>query len=239
MPERRNWKRHAAELAVIVIGVLIALATDGWNDDRLERRTEATYLERLAADVRSDTATLAFVIRLSERKDAALQRVDRVLYQDQRASIDTLAFINDVVVGAVFASAWPFVTEGTFEDLLATGNLALIRDTELRGQVSSYYLSAERTDERLRGRPSPYSDLALSLVPYKNFNLNAEAPTDVLELRSTRSQISIVRSIRASGLEQFMVSELNRADYMIRLTRPVLANARALLTALQESRATR
>ena len=133
MPERRNWKRHAAELAVIVIGVLIALATDGWNDDRLERRTEATYLERLAADVRSDTATLAFVIRLSERKDAALQRVDRVLYQDQRASIDTLAFINDVVVGAVFASAWPFVTEAP---LRIFSRLAIWHSFETRNFVA-------------------------------------------------------------------------------------------------------
>ena len=41
----------AAELVLIVAGVLIALAIDEWVNDARERRTETLYLQLLARDI--------------------------------------------------------------------------------------------------------------------------------------------------------------------------------------------
>jgi hypothetical protein len=44
------------EFVVILLGVLVALAADRWNQSRLESLTEGLYLERLADDLRADSA---------------------------------------------------------------------------------------------------------------------------------------------------------------------------------------
>jgi len=39
----------------VVIGILIALQVDTWNQDRLERQEEFKYLERIRVDLVQDT----------------------------------------------------------------------------------------------------------------------------------------------------------------------------------------
>ncbi|UCC72643.1 MAG: hypothetical protein JSV86_20165 [Gemmatimonadota bacterium] len=53
---KREWSYFIGELLIVTLGVLIALALDSWNDDRLERRVEDEVLGWLISDVESDTA---------------------------------------------------------------------------------------------------------------------------------------------------------------------------------------
>ncbi len=41
----------AAELMVVVLGVLIAFAADGWREDLQQLREERLYLDRLSEDL--------------------------------------------------------------------------------------------------------------------------------------------------------------------------------------------
>ena len=47
----RSWASFAVELILVVAGILIALAIDGWNADREDRRSERAYLELLVRDL--------------------------------------------------------------------------------------------------------------------------------------------------------------------------------------------
>ncbi|MCA8975261.1 MAG: hypothetical protein KDC98_11095 [Planctomycetes bacterium] len=40
------------EVLLVVIGILIALQINNWNNDRVDRRSEAKYLENLERDLR-------------------------------------------------------------------------------------------------------------------------------------------------------------------------------------------
>jgi hypothetical protein len=43
----RRWRSAAGELALVVVGVLIALAVDSWRGDRNDRERERAYLRQL------------------------------------------------------------------------------------------------------------------------------------------------------------------------------------------------
>ena len=69
---RVSWRYAAGEITIIVVGILIALAVDNWNEARNTGRRETDYLMRVVADLRRDTAMLAFTDSLLDRKEEAL-----------------------------------------------------------------------------------------------------------------------------------------------------------------------
>ena len=68
MPEERaapRWRRALGELLIIIFGVLIALWAENWRQTLQDRGLERTYLERLAADLRRDTAEISEMMALT------------------------------------------------------------------------------------------------------------------------------------------------------------------------------
>ena len=51
-------RRSLAELGIVVVGVMIALAADSWREGWAESREESQYLERLREDVSSGLEVL-------------------------------------------------------------------------------------------------------------------------------------------------------------------------------------
>ena len=51
---RLDWPYAVGELIIVVAGVLIALAVDQWNSDRLERVEEVEIIEQLISDLNID-----------------------------------------------------------------------------------------------------------------------------------------------------------------------------------------
>ena len=61
-----EWSYAVGELLIVVIGVLIALAIDQWNGERLERLQEVDSVSRLIVDLETDLEDIHF--RLHRRE---------------------------------------------------------------------------------------------------------------------------------------------------------------------------
>jgi len=143
--------RLLGEFAVIIVGVLVALAADRWNQARLAADTELLYLDRLAADVRADSAEAATAL---ERIPTARTARDSLL-----RAVDREAALPQDLAGAVFR-AWGTVRlppPTTWDELTSSGAATVISDMDLRRRLSEYY--AARTEAEyylasaeLRGR---------------------------------------------------------------------------------------
>ena len=161
-----NWRYAVGEIAIIVVGVLLAISLDNCNDGRIARRIEREYVTRLAEDLRTDTATFSFVDRALKRKTAALAFADSIVGRNAALG-DTLSLLQALVSGANFAWNQPRVRTTTFEELQSTGNLRLLRDQDLRTEVVRYYTSAEGDYLRIAGRRTRYGPLTYELLPRK------------------------------------------------------------------------
>ena len=98
---RLGWGYAIGELIIVVAGVLIALATDAWNDDRLNRLEEAELVERLISDLERDARRIEFGLGLLVGKTESLDRVYTALMADVEP-VDPAAFLADVVEGAQY-----------------------------------------------------------------------------------------------------------------------------------------
>lgn len=66
----RRWTTYSVEL-VLVVGILITLAIDGWLGERSDRKTEAVYLEMLTADLRQIETELHEQMEFAQQTNVA------------------------------------------------------------------------------------------------------------------------------------------------------------------------
>ena len=71
-----SWKLALGELAIIALGVLIALWADQWMQSREDAVREVGYLEHLLEDVRADLRSLRFSADQARNRLAITRKVD-------------------------------------------------------------------------------------------------------------------------------------------------------------------
>jgi len=127
---RINWKQAAGEAALILLGILLALAADALWGHRTERIEEREYLIALEDELATLKAYAGDVIRhVSDIEDtgSTLLRISAE-WETTRVSTDSLA---DLVADLGQEIAWspPF---SVYQDLLNTGSVRIIRSEEVR-----------------------------------------------------------------------------------------------------------
>jgi len=132
----RGGKRALAELAIVALGVLLAL----WADQAIQARQDAAravgYLERLRADVQADIRSLRFSADQARNRLAITRKVDAWLH-DPDAAPDP----DSLVVSAHFAGVTfpPTISTFTIDELKSTGDLRLLENEALKRKVADYY----------------------------------------------------------------------------------------------------
>jgi len=219
-----NWRYALGEIAIVVVGILIAIGLDNWRNSRVEQRLETEYLARLEADVRADTATYNFVGRAITRKLTALSFADSVMGGGTLS--DTLSFLQALVDGSNLGWNQPALRTTTFQDLQSTGNLRLVRDQELRAQIVAYYTSADGAYDRIRARRTAYGPLTYQLVP--------RAQEFVLDSAAVRPRLpQISRRVFDSELSDAITAERNFGLFFQTMIVGLHERAVELLHALQ------
>jgi hypothetical protein len=130
---RASAPRLIAEFLVIVVGVLGALAADQWVRDRENRELEAEYLDRLRADVGYDREEGEFVSAVSV---SGLAAIDSLLTPGFRVRASDAALLSAALLAA--SARQVDLSRGTWEELVASGRIALLREAEVRLALAEY-----------------------------------------------------------------------------------------------------
>ncbi len=126
--------RLAAEFLLIVAGVLVALMVDAWLEGRRDAEQRRQYLVRLSIDLQADLENIEHrLVFFTGVRAEALQTL-RALQSDAEVTTD------DVLAAFYAAENFDFsAADGTWQDLLSTGNIRLLDDIELRLSLNAYY----------------------------------------------------------------------------------------------------
>jgi hypothetical protein len=131
-----SWKRALGELAIVALGVLLALWADQAMQARQETARATAYLERLRDDVRADIRSLTFSRDQARRRLEITRQVDAWLH-DPEAAPDPDSLVTSVhFAGVLFP---PTISRFTIDELKSTGDLRLLKNQSLKRQVADYY----------------------------------------------------------------------------------------------------
>lgn len=127
------------EIFLVVIGILIALQINNWNQNKIDQRTEKAYYMRFLEDVSLDEKLVSDQIEETKSRLSSANRLIHLLQNNQ----DDMETISKAIVGSVSRANYelkPIMT--AYEDIKSSGNVHLIRDLDLKRSLDDYYASA-------------------------------------------------------------------------------------------------
>ncbi len=222
---RLDWGYAIGEFIIVVAGVLIALAVDGWNDDRVNRLQEAELVERLISDLEREARNNEVGLGLLAGKNESLDRVYATLVAEVEPD-DPAGFLGDVIEGAQYGWNQATARRVTFDGLLGAGKFGLITDRDLRVGITEYYALDDSVHDRIDERETRYPHLSYQLVPRANeFDLQQNLSDD-----ETRR---LVAGVFASPLRHHVIAEINLARFMRERLGALQTEGRELIERLQ------
>ena len=114
---------------VLIVGILLALAADRWNQDRLDRIETGQIVERLKSDTARNLAMFGESLALMERNLADVKALFRALEAGTMVGEDP-AHIESAIAYIDVVPSYPLVFAG-YDELVATGRLRELDDPTL------------------------------------------------------------------------------------------------------------
>lgn len=135
-PRLLDWRTVIGEVLIIVLGVMLALGVDRWAGERRDQDTAMQYVARLRSDLDTDLLGYDETVAWSQAIDqSALYVLD--VYRGRNPAPDE----SDPFLQHLYRASWAVMgntTSATYEELVSTGNMALL-PVEVRGAVTEYY----------------------------------------------------------------------------------------------------
>ncbi len=161
----KYFKYAIGEIILVVIGILIALQINNWNEFRKERIKEKAYLTRLKEDLISDKKTI-------ELNQAFYQDVfvaGSLVLSHAEGEDEIIASNWDVLTAYFHASQiWPILMQSsTYEELKSSGELSLIQNVTLRNRLPFYHGNGLQRYQQTMGINPPYRKMVRGLIPSK------------------------------------------------------------------------
>jgi hypothetical protein len=133
--KQQNWTAISIEFVLLVLGVFLGIQVANWNVERETRQKSAVFTERLKADLRGEDWTYQFLIAYNREVLANANRAVEAL--EGRAALSDEALL----VSAYRATQYRNRNQrgSTYDELISTGNIGLIRDPGLREPAIRLY----------------------------------------------------------------------------------------------------
>jgi hypothetical protein len=198
------------EIVLVVIGILIALQINNANESRKLEKIEFGYLKRLLIDLEKDQNLWANAIERKKEQLDAIKRIEDIAYFHQ----DSILSIMDQIPSAL---AWVDLNphQTTFNEMLSTGNLDLIKNDSIKirllvlndsynletNRIATFKIEYTNSMEAFRNHVS-FKNLALVtgntdfLAPNKMETINNEIRMDLKSLANDKKFINNLIGLR-------------------------------------------
>ena len=151
----KYFKYAIGEILLVVIGILIALGINNWNETRKEKKQEQSYISELINDVQKDAIAIEELLQISNKQLKAKYKLQRYL----KEHTDLTFYMSDLSVYSeyirqesydmdslkyYYRMQWqnrnqftPITT--TIDEMKSTGKIGIVRNKKLRRTIIETY----------------------------------------------------------------------------------------------------
>ncbi|WP_243472126.1 DUF6090 family protein [Winogradskyella sp. MH6] len=133
------------EIVLVVIGILIALSINNWNDNRKNIKAELNYYNRILDDLEMDKQ---LIVQSLEKADKRIETSKELLLELDSGTKSKKYLLNKFLIairGDVFV-----VRDVTFKDLISSGNIKLLNDIKIKNSLIQYYSELENVQTQMK-----------------------------------------------------------------------------------------
>ncbi|WP_242092476.1 DUF6090 family protein [Aestuariivivens sediminicola] len=132
-------KYAIGEIVLVVVGILIALSINNWNEERKLSNLEMKYLKGIYRDLNKDVKNIDYIISLYVDGLNIMKSIEPTMELDSEfviKNIDTAGF----PLANLFKRSLSFQsTKGTYSSLIADGKSGIIKNEMLFEKIQSFY----------------------------------------------------------------------------------------------------
>jgi hypothetical protein len=157
-------KKLAAEFAIIVAGVLLALAVDEWRQDREELRIANEHLSDISAELRANLCTVERIrARALQKKIESLQTVLQFLNDPGAHVEDPAGLLQAFAVST--SDAKPWLVDNQFQALQNSGHVRLVSKLQPDLELAGTYRGPEVLFSQVDRIQGAYPIVVNELIP--------------------------------------------------------------------------
>ena len=130
------------EIVLVMIGILLALQVNEWNNERNRNKAETVLLAQLKADLKKSQTELIEFNEMLETMAKASAIVCHAFYKKDTPNDSIYKYMTIPLGTAIYSP-----TMGTARSLINSGNIALLKSEKLKNDITSY---VEEVDYKLK-----------------------------------------------------------------------------------------
>jgi hypothetical protein len=128
-------KYAIGEIVLVVIGILIALQINNWNENRKKNAQEQFILERLKADITTDIQSISLQMATIKENTTELNFcLDVILGKSESSLSDFRKNLNPLLSLTFFNQ-----NQTTFNNIVSSGQIEFIQNKILTDSITKYY----------------------------------------------------------------------------------------------------
>jgi len=176
----KYFKYAIGEIILVMIGILLALQVNNWNENRRNNIKEQSLLSAINKEFKANKIQLDNVLY---HHDKALESCKNLramfpidIERDNLDSIGKYIFLS--------TNAWTFnPSQGSINGMINTSSFDIIRNDELRELLVSWQdLTVDYQEDEINGRNVVYNQMDPFFSKYFDFNFNFNDPRNNLEM---------------------------------------------------------
>lgn len=140
------YLRYAiGEILLVMIGILLALQVNNWNEGRKQSELKTVYISRLVSDIQQDTLNVQIIKKQTEEAQEIIKNTIHILNTES----DLLKTMQ--VLENYFEKGWDtrifIANDNTYADLLQTGNMSILKGNVKVEDIIKYYAFTKNSRE--------------------------------------------------------------------------------------------
>ena len=132
----KYFKYAIGEIVLVVIGILIALSINNWNENQKNTQWEQRFLKDLRNELQSDLSQLNNSYGIQAKKGETLKYLMQLI---QKGNSDKKSEIDSVFVSTQFVNPTFFPTTGVYDSGIASGKIENIKNDSLKYMITNLY----------------------------------------------------------------------------------------------------
>jgi len=213
------YLRYAiGEIVLVVIGILIALQINDWNDSRIQKQKESVYLKNFNRDLKEQLASIEFQIAYETKIRNVATPIVVYYKKHQGFQIDSLfsASIGILVGRKTFVKKAP-----TYSELISSGHIDIISNPILKDNIINYYQELERIELVINKNNNLYVDAVFIPEMIRLTEMQVANKTVLGNLNNQTPLDSLMIDLNESGLKQITRQQLAIPENELRMINAV------------------
>jgi len=162
----QNWFAAAIDLIIVVAGVFLAIQAANWNESRKARAEERRYYAQIVEDLRLDQRDLGLARERADTFDTAAESTLRAIRTGLSQNVTPGRFAVEIHHSGYLYIPRP--SRRTYDELISTGNLGLLRSEAAKSAIADYYATFDllrQWDVLLRLQQDRYWGATAGVLP--------------------------------------------------------------------------